>query len=216
MALNITTKKGDSGTTKTFVGETISKGDSSVLLLAYGDLTNSYLGSCKVDTTDIQRMIQKTMGFISYITNIDTDNRNKIVNNMISMSNILFISSSDIEYIEEICSKYRVLANELDIRMSGWHSYKGSNEMLASKTLRLFETLFVKFMESRFYFIAEILSEENAKVLNLDNFYIFLNRMSDLLFYMGLIEEHVNDEYKNKMNIELYVDDIKEKNKNSS
>jgi len=192
MSLNLITKKGDQGATKTFNNELISKSDSSLDVLNYGTETNVLMGVVRyIETSNLQRMMQKIMGFISYVTTIGDDNYEVIISRLMKMIDNMSITPDDIEVIETLAEDVRKASNDRGIQMDGWFTYKGNLTFLASNTARKFENKFHKFMESRIkYFESGEMEQALLRMM------IFINRISDILFYIGLIEDHDKENTK--------------------
>jgi len=173
--MKITTKTGDKGKTGLFNGKRLSKGDEIFELLGNLDELNSALGMCRALFAEqkdgmnqhfnalikrIQKDIYRIMSFIG--------------NEMKYPENISAINNKDIEFLEDgierMSDKTQNLTefvlpgeNELDARYN-----------VARTTCRRAERSFVKSIE---------LKKEQE---NFDEILKYLNRLSDLLFVLGL------------------------------
>lgn len=164
---NLTTKFGDGGWTKNVDGTVISKGSKPILAMAYGDWLNVLIG----------RVHKSFPILLPEKSNIILQKAYSILMAQISARSSL-VYTLDPEALMEVDRISAEIREELlDFRMNDWLIYEGNDAQECSKLSRVFESMYVEVMANQ----PPARSGEN--VLE----YQFINRVSDMFFYMGLL-----------------------------
>jgi cob(I)alamin adenosyltransferase len=187
---NLITKTGDFGKTKILNGELVSKGSKLIRIIGECDDLSSGLSvmvlvnpedkQLKSINTEVQKMLSRLMAKLQHVL------IEGLAGNNIDKTKFE-IPLSAIENIERFAESMRTGPLK-DFRMTDWIIKEGEVGFLLSSYVRKFESSFIEFLEH----------VDDAFFHNMDDGYaltlfanelVFLNRMSDAFFYLGIVQK---------------------------
>ena len=177
---SLTTKIGDKGTTRDFANCPISKGSWQIELVGAGNAVNIALGNLY----HIKSKSNPTADLIIDISKNNQDIMQGIMGWIMGWRGKNFNSEMAVNQANEYCEK--LLAVLADYKMNHWITYKGEHGFAAATVVRHFEHLFWKNVDCNNIMQPDHRRGSDDK--HFDNIGVYINRLSDLLFYVGILE----------------------------
>jgi len=166
---SLITGNGNNGTTLNFKGDRLRKSDLSIEVLAWGDLVACKIGGLE-KYSGISRIIQIIMAGVSSMSSLDLNSNVELAWEECPYR----LCGADITVLDDLQKDFEEILNFHNI--SHWVEYDGNPYFEASKFVRLFEVHFNRYVDS----LGDIFQVEK----------VFINKLSDLLFYSGIIKKH--------------------------
>lgn len=177
--MKITTKTGDKGETSLFTGRRVKKTDVLVDLLGELDELNSFLGVCKfvcwgreVDNFEVLEKIQNDLYGIMAV----------VGNEFKRVAGISGFSDKDVIFLENEMKKREMNFPGMSKFILPGSSAASANFHVARCVCRRVERKFCVYLESVLH--SGVFNEEQKE--NADIILKYLNRLSDLLFVLGI------------------------------
>lgn len=177
---NIITKTGDKGSTKDFLGNSFSKADDVMLVLAYGDMVNAQLGNCRYLNDGLFKELQEVMwGIMGNISATLSSGSPESLDKNWDCRPSKF-DKANIDKLEKLSADIRLELKE--VKLGGWMHYSGLPVEVACKWVRIWECFLNQYVQGRFpaQFIPDGFFEDEL---------VFVNRLSDYLFYLAIKEK---------------------------
>jgi len=181
--MKISTKTGDSGKTSLFGGQRVKKSDVFMHALGELDELNSFLGLAKCAIKNGFGP-DEFVGFFGIIEGFQDDIyriMSVVGNKFVTIGQLLPIKEGDISYLESRIYDFEKVYGKIDKFVKPGENEISARLHVARSVCRRAERALVEVLDS------SILEEETKE--NSDAILKYLNRLSDLLFLMAILNE---------------------------